>query len=58
MIRRLNLNFFKGRNWIIYRHMERIGIEGAISYTLNLAVFFLIDSSEATGETFGWGGEQ
>ena len=40
---RLDINFIKGRNWIVNWHMEGIGIKIPICYALNFAKFFSIN---------------
>lgn len=58
VVRSFDFDFLEGRNWVINRDMEGVGVEFTISDAFELAKFLAIHSGEAASKTFGWSGEK
>ncbi len=58
VVRSFFVDFLKCANLVVDRNVEGVSVELAIGDAFELAVFFAVDASEATGETFSWGGEK
>ena len=55
---RLNVDLLEGGNWVVNRNVEGVGVEVAISDTLDCAEFLAVHLGKAAGETFSWGREE